>query len=193
MDDKIIASYSECSLDTSRIFHSDERQARIESFDSNGLVVFDFEGNSLFEYMNDAKEDDFIPFMENYSFLKCNEDTVYLLAYLFDGRFSILAFNVKDYSTKKVLNLSERVANKYLPMAMTRKDNTWYILMNDMERLENDFTNASSEIFEMTNDSQLKKIGECCFSNRMRGNFNGSFSVPISFKNTYQNSCYIEL
>ena len=190
---KIIVSYSKCELDTSRIFRYDssslENQGNLP-ISSEGLAVFDFDGNCLFKYMSDARKEDFIEFQEVYSFFVDEKNRVYLLSYLFDGGFSILEFELDNYSMKRLIDLNGILDEKYLPKAMTKKNEDWYILVNNYEDILN--ANFKSQIMKYHNKS-VEKIGECCFSVKMKGNKDGTFSVPISQKNNFENSCFIEL
>jgi hypothetical protein len=200
----IVASYSKCSLDTSRIFTISyknpdyetclEKLSSKKALSREGLAVFDFRGNCLFKYMTDASDEDFIPFMEVCSFLKKDEDTIYLLPYLFNDGLAILEFSLKNYSLKNVLNLEEIVAENYFPRAMTKKHGNWYFLMTNYEEMEKgDINNLKSHLFKMKSSQRLEKLGECCFSVKMHGNYDGSFSVPLGVKDNNQNSCYLKI
>lgn len=192
---KIIASYSKCSLNTSRIFTTiyGKSETDEKNINSEGLAVFDFQGNCLFKYISDAKDEDLIPFMEIDSFLKIDEETIYLLAQLFEGSTSILEFNLKEYSLKNKLNLSQISNDKYFLRAMSVKNNKWYFLatIND-EIQKEDFNNLKSYLLKLNEDFSIELLNECCYSNKMQGNCDGSFSVPSSIL-INQKSCYIKL
>lgn len=194
----IVASYSKCELNTNRIFArlDSKNEPNKKKISSEGLAVFDFQGNCLFKFMSDAKDEDFIPFMEIDSFLKIDEEKIYLIAQLFEGNVSVLEFNLKNYSMKKILNLSEILGEKYLLGAMSLKNNNWYFLgTKDYEiygTQKGDLNNLKSYLLKLNDDLSVELLGECCFSCRMQGNSDGSFSVPSSFI-TNQKSCYIKL
>ena len=200
----VVISYSKCSLDTSRIFKTTyrskddaaffEKRSSKKAISSEGLAVFDFKGNCLFKYMSDARDEDFIPFMEIRSFLKKDEDTMYLLSDLFNDGLAVLEFSLKNYALKKIINLEKLVGKNYWPRAMTKKYGKWYFLMTDWEEMEKgDILNLKTHLFKMENIQTLEKLGECCYSVKMHGNYGGSFSVPLGIKDKNQNSCYLKI
>ncbi|BDD03887.1 hypothetical protein [Aureibacter tunicatorum] len=200
----IVTSYSKCSLDTSRIFSttyrspnyvSDIEEASSKKFiHSEGLAVFDFKGNCLFKYMSDSRGKNFIPFKEIYSFLKKDENTIYLLADLFEGGFTILEFSLNNYNVKKKQNLKEIIPKNHLPRAMTKIDNTWYFLMINFEEMEKgDLDNLKTYLFKMKNTQILDKVGECCFSVKMHGNLGGSFSILLGIHDIKRSPCYLKI
>jgi len=193
----LIVAYSESSLDTDRMFRNNHisKERYKKDVSSEGLAVFDFQGNCLFKYMTDAKDPEFIPFIEICSFLKKDEDNIYLLARLFTRGIAILEFNSKNYTMKNILNIPE-IFDYDLPKAMTKKNDDWYFLAtnpNYIEIEEGNFNSLKSYLFKLDKMLLIEKIGECCFSNKMHGNNDGSFSVPLSIKNDDQNSCFIKI
>lgn len=193
-ESNIIAAYSECSLNTERIFKHTANPSE-KDVSSEGLAVFDLQGSCLFKYMSDAKEENIIPFISIYSFLRKDEDNIYLLAYLFTRDIAILEFNLNSYSIKHILNIPEAF-DCNLPRAMTKKNDDWYFLTtnpNHTEIEQGNLNSLKSYLFKLDKMLFVEKIGECCFSNKMHGNDDGSFSVPLSIKNQYQNSCFIKI
>jgi len=126
-NDKIIATYSKSYLSTNRIFAKEEwEKSKVKEetkpISSEGLCVFDFEGNCLFRYMTDAKQNNFIPIMEIASLSSINDDEVYLLADTFEDRYTILQFNLINYSIRKVMVIEHLISPNFYPRAITQKN-----------------------------------------------------------------------
>jgi hypothetical protein len=191
----IIIAYSKCELNTDRIFRELIKSEQ-QIISSECFAVFDFEGNCLFTYMTDAKDDNFIAFHEVTSFLKKDDETIYLLVYLFDGYLVVLEFNLKNYAIKEVLSLEAFSESVYSLRAMTKKNNDWYFLATNYEQLKKrDPSIFMSYILKLTENESLECIGECCYSAGALGNCDGSFSVPFGLilKDINQTSCYVKI
>ncbi len=180
---RIIVSYSDAQLD------SNWKHA------TNALVIFDYEGNSLFEYYRDMKEEDRVAILENYALLKKDENTIYFMPICFSSThsFPIVELSLIDYSQKVLFYLIDEDRKEkfipekfYNPSAFTKKGDKWYFLSRDTGDPEH--KNLRSVIFEMDSNRHIREIGECAFSVRMRGLPNGKFSVPAGVYPPYNHS-----
>jgi len=170
----IICSYSGSAFDTDL------------KYGQNGLVVFDFNGKSLFEYYRDEEKSKWINFFkENYAFLKKNEDLIYYLPY---ENYSIVAFSLVDFSSKVLFQLpDEKVLNNdsfWNPHAFSKKGNDWFFITPDRE-------NSNSRIFKMDAQKRIEQIGTCCFSFFPKGLKDGRFFVPFSGGFGHQRKCQL--
>ena len=172
----IIASYSDSQLDTHW------------KYGQNGLVVFDFEGNSLFEYYRDEGKSKCLNFIENYAFLEKDKDTIYYMPY---EKFPIVEFSLIDFSSKVLFNLPDEKSIEmnhfWNPKAFSKKGENWYFITPDIE-------NNFSRIFKMNLKMEIEEIGTCCFSHFPKGLKEGCFFVPFSGGKGLQRKCqYIEV
>lgn len=172
----IIASYTDYQLDTNW------------RYGQNGIVVFDFKGNSLFEYYRDEERSKRLNFIENYAFLEKDEQTIYYMPY---QKFPIIEFSLIDFSSKVLLHLpdeDEIEMNKFWnPKAFSKKGENWYFVTPDIE-------NGFSRIFKMGSKNEVEEIGKCCFSHFPKGMKEGKFFIPFSGGNGFQKRCqFIEI
>jgi hypothetical protein len=200
----IIIAYSKCDLDINIRYpyeyinpeYKEILAVEQKAISSECFAVFDFEGNCLFAYMTDAKDDNFVELQEVTSFLKKDDETIYLLVYLFDGYLVVLELNLKNYAIKEVLSLEAFSESVYSLRAMTKKNNDWYFLATNYEQLKKrDPSIFMSYILKLTENESLECIGECCYSAGALGNCDGSFSVPFGLilKDINQTSCYVKI
>ncbi|MEL7423458.1 MAG: hypothetical protein AAFN81_10735 [Bacteroidota bacterium] len=201
----IVASYSKCSLDTSRLSEKTYENPNHKSFfteraknkdvSGEGLAVFDFKGNCSFKYMSDSKDTDFIPFMEIYSFLRKDEKTVYLLSYLFRDGYTILEFNLETYALKKVIDLQNMIPKGCSPKAMTRKNDEWYFMMNYYEETEEGgLGNLKAYVLKGRDNQSLEQIAEYHFARKAYGNPDSSFAViPFQINQAICNPYHIRI
>ena len=135
----IICSYTDAELDTNW------------KYGQNGLVVFDYDGKSQFEYYRDELKYKWLRFIENYAFLKKDENTIYYMPY--DG-FPIVEFNLSDFSSKVVFQIPdpEELNNNLFwnPKAFSQKGNDWYFITPN-------FKDWNSIIFKMDHKKQIEQ------------------------------------
>lgn len=172
----IICSYSDSVLGTEW------------KYGQNGLVVFDYNGSSQFEYYRDEEKNKRINFMENYAFLKKDEDTIYYMPYM---DFPIVEFSLVDFSSKVLFRLPnlEKLKNDsfWNPKAFSKKGNDWFFITPDIE-------NSNSRIFKMNTQNKIEEIGKCCLSFFPKGLQDGSFFIPFSGGLGNQRRCqFIEI
>ena len=168
----IICSYSDSQLDTSW------------KYGRNGLVVFDYNGQSKFEYYRDDQNSN-ISMLENYAFLTKNEDVIYYMPY---PNFSIVEFNLLDFSSRVVCQIpnSNELNNDFFwnPKAFTKKGKNWFFITPNIEK-------EKSLIFKMDTQKRIEQIGDCCFSQFPQGIQDGRFFIPFSGGKSNSRKCQI--
>lgn len=166
----IICSYTDSQLDSNW------------KYGQNGLVVFDFNGKSLFEYYRDEEKSKWLNFLENYAFFKKNDQLIYYLPFHND---SIVAFSLVDFSSNVLLQFSfPKNHSLGYPKAFSKKGNDWFFITPDRE-------NSNSSIFKLDTQKQIQQIGTCCYSNSPKGFKGGKFFVPFSGGFGNQRKCQL--
>ena len=200
---RIITTYSECSLGTDRIFatekwKNDKANNYQQPLSSEGLCVFDLNGNCIYRYMSDAKSEDFIFICQINSIYVDSKNEVYLLAMLMSDGFTILKLNQLDFKLTIELNIENLIRPEYYPRAITKRNENWYTISTneyELEEIRNSKMNieeARSYISQIDDNSQVKELGDCCFSFRPRGISNGVYIVPYRQGNKNE-SQYIQI
>ncbi|MEM7373700.1 MAG: hypothetical protein AAF587_34075 [Bacteroidota bacterium] len=184
---RILASYSECELDTSRIFHENTPQ---KSFSSQSLVAFNNSGEILFEYYRDTKDDDLIFFMENYAFLYKDEESVYFMPYLFSSnpQLPIVELDVNDYSTQIIFYLSEvegLLDDLSLPIAFSKKGKDWFFITPDRKKM------SHSTVYKISETRVVEIVGECAMSFQSKGLPGGKFLLPTTYEKGKPAKCQL--
>ena len=169
----IICSYSGSEFDTNW------------KYGQHGLVVFDYNGQSKFEYYRDEPKSKWLIFIENYAFLEKDENAIYYMPY---PGFPIVEFHLADFSSKIVCQLpdeSELKSNFFWnPKAFSKKGTDWFFITPDRE-------NDNSRIFKMDAQKRIIQIGTCCFSNFPKGLKGGRFFIPFSGGNGKVRKCQL--
>ncbi len=143
--DYIIVSYSNSMLDSNSVFGDAQ------------IVVFDFKGNIIFKYNSESNKTKF-PFLENKSFVKKDEDTIFFMPYgdiNSKSDFSIIEFSLIDFSSKILFHLPNfynKEKELYLT-AFTRKGSYWYFFdQNITEWSSNKIGNYN--VYQLNFDNQ---------------------------------------
>ena len=156
-----------CSYTDSELFTNSE-------YGGDGLVVFDMNGESLFEYYRDEKEDKKLNWIENYAFLEGGDNSVYYMPLFL---LSIIELNLTDFYSKIILELpkaEEQKNNDFCnSKAFSKKGEDWIFITPSIDRL-------SSRMFLLNPKRDGEEIGRCCFSNFPKGKKGGKFFVPFS-------------
>ncbi len=124
------------------------------------IVVFDFDGNCLFEYNSTKNSQEHIAFLENKSLLVKDESTIYFMPFIGNGtgEFPILELNVLDYSINFLFYaVNEDESNKYYFTTFSKKDEYWYFFENFEKPLELNQT-SWSRIFKLYENQKLELI-----------------------------------
>lgn len=176
--ENIICSYSDAQLDTQKY------DGKGFKYGTNGLVVFDLNGNSVFEYYRDEEKSKWLNFIYNYAFHEGNYEIVYFLPYT---NWKIIEFSLKDFSSKVICSLpeSEKIINTFWnPFGFSKKGEDWFFITPDYE-------NWCSRIFKMNSKKEIEEIGRCCFSTSPKSIKGGKFFVPFSGGDGKKSNCQL--
>ncbi len=157
-------------------------------YGQNGIVVFNYEGESKFEYYKDEAKHKWLNWIENYSFYKQSENSIYYMPY---PKFPIVEFRLTDFSSEirfQIPSENELGVNEFWnPKAFSKKGNDWFFITPDIEK-------SYSRIFKMNSKKRVEQIGTCCFSHFPKGMEGGKFFIPFSGGTGKQRKCqFIEI
>ena len=176
---KIVATknYIICSYTDAQLFTNFK-------YAQNGLVVFDKNGQSQFEYYRDVDLSKNPRWLENYAFLKKNETTIYYFPF---DLSAIVEFSLVDFSSKVLFYLPQINGFPFLPKAFSKKGDDWYFIIPEKEQ-------DNSKVLKLDTKNNLEEIGTCCFSHFPKGMIGGKFFVPFSGGLGSQKKCqFIEV
>ncbi|MGG8498166.1 hypothetical protein ACQY1Q_17330 [Tenacibaculum sp. TC6] len=138
--------------------YSDSRLEIGSRFGDAQIVIFDFDGNCLFEYNSLEKSNDYIQFLENKSLVVKNETTIYFMPFIGNGtkEFPIIELNVLNYSINFLFYaLNEDKSDKYYFSAFSKKDKDWYFFEN-FDKLSEVNKTSWSRIFRLNSNKILE-------------------------------------
>lgn len=122
------------------------------------IVIFDFDGNCLFEYNSLEKSNDYIKFLENKSLVVKNETTIYFMPFIGDGSkdFPIIELDILNYSINFLFYVLDEIkSDKYYFTAFSKKNKDWYFFENFDKPLEMNKT-SWSRIFRLNSNKILE-------------------------------------
>ncbi len=200
VNSRIIGAYSKCSLNMTRfttsvyVNISEEKVKEMQEMKylcEEGVAIFDLEGNCLYKYMSDVKDEDYIFFMEIESILRKDNEIVYLLAHA--ASFLILELNLTTFLIRKVTEFN---IEEYFPRSIALKDDSLYFLATKYQEIEEgNLQNMRSHMFKLNKDQSIQKVGTSIFSGRSQGKNDGSFFIPSHYgaKDQKQYSCHVKI
>lgn len=155
--------------------YTDSQLSYDVKYGKHGIVAFDLNFNSLFEYFRDIDMKDRVSMIENYGFFVDSDSKIYFLPY---PKFSIEELDMENLSSREVVLLPSYeelgMPEFWNPNSFLKKDDDWYFITKDYQ----DASAFFSRIFKMTPQKKIEEIGQCCFSYNPQGYAGGRFVVP---------------
>lgn len=169
-ENRIVASYSPTSD---------------SEYSQKDIVIFDLSGNVLFEYRRDIRKEDQVKFLENYSFLRKDESSIYFMPFCSgsEENFPIVELNLHTWKQEvlfyAISSQTRNESSEFFPQAFTIKEGVFYFLSTDRDYP--DHTRMCSRIFKREAPNSYKELGSVGFSSKAMGFADGKFSVPVIF------------
>ena len=154
----------------------------------HGLNIYDLKGNLRFQYNQDMHEDENILIMENYAFLKKDDDHFYFMPRCFDGESShfIYEFNTKIFTQKRLFNPYSKDfnflsidKNNLMFRCFTKNGDSWYALADHFTKIKRKTVVDKTYVFQFNRDYNLIQFYD--YSQNNLGPSSGFLGGRLSF------------